>query len=316
MEQRAAAFHELFNSFDLDGNGTVGVQELHQVMQATGRQGSRGHAKVVAKFEAQLAQAVREATIGSDSPRGEAGFGGIGHVLFGVDGEPGLDPAAFAHFMADLTKDYDEPSFQDFCKSAMDAVDAAKEATVGSGKKKLAWQLFQVLDTNGDGHVDLNELEVLLDVSNKTDKKEVAKWKAVVTQKHHNAVAGTGEAADPAKVRMTLADFQHFMEEYTGGSEDKLTVIAETVQDEVSAKYDQYLREKNIDEIFDMIKNDLCRERPHDALAGIRKSVERIARVGIFSSQLARRRSMARLDATLAGSRSGTKAASPPPEAA
>jgi len=103
---------------------------------------------------------------------------------------------------------------------------------------------LNMLDTNGDGHVDLNELEVLLDVGNKTDKKEVAKWKAVVTQKHHNAVAGTGEAADPAKVRMTLADFQHFMEEYTGGSEDKLTVIAETVQDEVSAKYDQYLRRR------------------------------------------------------------------------
>ena len=305
-EQRTAAFLEMFQSFDLDGNGTVGIQELHQVMQASARVGTKEHHKVLRRFEAQVHQAAANAKASGGQPA-EA-YGGL--VTFdGVNGEPSFDPNAFASFMTDLTHDLDnEADFQAFCTGAMSAVEDAKEQTAGNNPKKMGWTLFQTLDANGDGYVDLNELTLLLDVNSLHDKKEVAKWKVVVEQKYKSQIAeGTGVAAatgDEA-VKMKLSDFQAFLEEFTGGSEARLTQIAETVQDEMSAKYDMYLRQHRVDEIFEMIRMDLCKERPDNALAGIQKSVERMKRVGFFSSTLRRKRSMAALDSTLSASRGG-----------
>ena len=291
-QDRRETLEDLFAQWDLDGNGSVGFGELMQVLQSSERKSDKNQAKWVRKIEAQINQ-------GRQANRSRRGSGGSTMALKmgGVinfpdhDGEPSLDPEAFVSFLYHIThKDTDE-EFADFVAFCRSGVEAAAEQTHGSKSKKAAWKMFQLLDVNHDGFVDLTELEVLLNAESKADKKHVAKWKAYLYNKgRDNDKVREEDINDDTKekynIKMSLHDFQSFVAEYMGDDENKVYNLLTSVEKAVQAKQLKYLTEFKVQDIMNDIMGDILKERPRDVLAGIAKSVQRLQRTGAYPKML------------------------------
>jgi Ca2+-binding EF-hand superfamily protein len=320
---RKESIAALFELFDLDGNGSVGLNELTQVMHASrkSKTKNRQHRKWVLQLEANVRQAVETNKKMGHSHDYQLKTGG--KIEFDTDGEPSLDPAAFEAYVLKVTEGISDADFLAFVETSNEAVDTAREHTAGNDGKKIIWNIFQMLDNNRDGFVDLDELEVLLEIETKSDKKAIAKWKAELTQKQHDDAANQANLSPERSVspggaledvldnttasqvlpavtmfdsagllRLALADFQHFMHDFTGGAQvEKLNAIYDNVAKALRQKHQQYLDTMKVSEIMDRIVDDLLRERPRDVVQGIKASCERMQRVGVFPRKLYRRAS-------------------------
>lgn len=313
-EARREAAQSLFSAFDLDGNGVVGLNELLQVVQSSRRVGDKQHMKRVRMLEAEIRQGVelRKRT-GVNSVNLKSG----GAINFSAtDGEPSLDPAAFTNFIVGFTAKDTQQEFDAFVSVAKQGVEDALERTAGTSFRRSVWAMFQLLDVNQDGFVDLNEMEAMLKAESKDDKKHLSKWRAIAAQRKLEAgsslapVTSTAEAealasmavtpestvvvstpttADKEKLRLTLHDFQQFMEEYTDNDEKRLEALLGRVRDTMQAEYGRYLQQYKVNDIIDAVVDDLIRERPHDVLDGIIRSCERMKRTGTYARSGLRR---------------------------
>lgn len=327
IEMRRPALQGLFSSFDLDGNGSVGVQELMQVVQATKRDGNRKRLKVIRQLEAVVSQAVmtNQKTGVSNSIALKTG----GHITFAeVNGEPQLDPEAFVNLLLHLTADVDENGFDEFVEVSRHAVDEAYQRTQGTSLRKVIWNMFQQIDVNSDGFVDMSELELLLNIETKHDKKAVSKWKNILSQKQleahkfesasrpgsaTNREAGivqdasaeaiaeieaevSGSANKEDSLRLTLADFQHFIFEFTDEKEERITNLYEAVAKHMRERHQAYLDENKVGAVMDAVLEDILRERPKDVLEGIIRSCKRMQRVGHSHRTLTRVKSVIKVE--------------------
>jgi Ca2+-binding EF-hand superfamily protein len=309
LEVRRSVALSLFSECDLDGNGVVGLQELLQVIQSSRRGGDKKHVKRIRQLEAEIRQAVEtNKKTGNAMQHMALKSGGLVSFAQG-HGEPSLDPEAFASVVVALTKDDSAEDFNGFVATARAAVDDAVELTRGSQQRRAVWSMFQLLDVNQDGFVDLAELEVLLDVETKSDKKAVSKWRAVLSQRkleYHalapitsalDALASTNVSPettasgvfsvpgdDHAPLKLTLADFQHFILEFTENDESRVEALLSRVREAMQTKYNAYLEANRVNQILDSVLEDLIRERPHDVLDGIIRSCERIKRTGTIAT--------------------------------
>lgn len=336
IDARRETVQGLFSAFDLDGNGSVGLQELLQIVssskESTSAADKRNH-KIIRLLEAE----VRQAAETNRKVGGAMSFVALrtgGNVIFAAaDGEPSLDPAAFTNFLLSITKDVSEDEFNAFIEAAKEAVTEAYDRTQGSAFRARVWSVFQLLDVNQDGFVDLDELELLLNVETKSDRKAMSRWRHVLTQRHLdatgsvssaanssppsrdvspestvNTMASTLNTASTAVARLTLSDFQQFVKEFTDGNEDRVATILENVRAAMQAEYNKYLQQNKVNDILDAVLEDLIRERPYDVLEGIIRSCQRMQRTGAYRRGLQRVQSSVIIKAPSARSGTGSPA--------
>lgn len=363
---------ELFKSFDLDGNGAVSFSELQQVLEASKQRRKDGHegAPVDAALERQRTkwlmavksqihqareQVKRRQSAASFSLKSSGSTVGnsagtikfMGNVTTG-DGDPSLDPDAFAEFIRVFAGKYNDEDFATFVSDIRAAVELAYENTFGSKKKKLIWELFQLMDVNHDALIDMKELQLLLNIETKKDKKSLAKWKAILHQretdkkrtsmrqpdtsgtsspesfnnsvnsptnvqnakerkmsrfvpneegiltiKDEDVTGHDSDEEDDSSPPMTLRDFQDFLSDFYGDDVERLEATCNHVRDIILNANRRYLSEMKVDEIMNDIIEDLLRERPHDVLEGIVRSVNRLRRIGNFPAKVYRSWSIA-----------------------
>lgn len=319
MDERSSAISELFTLFDLDGNGVVGLNELQQVIQTSDHLSDRAHKKYVAELQAYVRQG-REmnARLGFSS-QVHLRSGGTINFFGDAHGEPSLDPDAFAGFIKSLTQKDSEEEFERFCENARKAVVEARSKIAGTEMKQTAWDIFQQLDANRDGHVDYREISLLFEAENRNDKKTLSRWAAILSQRQHQqeqeGTSNRNKSPDPTAeddephLLLTLSDFQHFMEEYTEGNLERARAISNNVQTLLAEKHKAYAAKMKLGEVFDAIMADLLRERPNDVLDGIIKSAERLKRTGRFPKQLYRSGSVSHVEVRIG---SNTDNAPPP----
>lgn len=365
---RRVVADELFKAFDLDGNGAVGLAEMTQVLDACkqrrkeGKPGApvdaaleRSRAKWLSSLKSQIRQmheqVKRRQSAASFNMKSGIGSGrtnsDVGQIHFMADvaqgdGDPSLSPDAFAEFIRVFAGKYSEDDFATFVTEMRAAVEQAYENTMGSKKKKMIWELFQLMDVNHDSLVDVKELSLLLHVENKKDKKSIARFKALLKQRkidHKRAagsfvdlgatagvtLAGTARASfsagspdasgrkksvfvtgddgiltikdedvtgghdsdddDDESPPLLLRDFQKFLNDFFGDNMDRLEAALKMVRAAIQETHRRYLTEMKVDEIMNDILEDLLRERPHDVLDGIVRSVGRLRRLGHFPTK-------------------------------
>jgi Ca2+-binding EF-hand superfamily protein len=291
LDARREVAHGLFSSFDLDGNGVVGLHELMQVVQSTRRVGDKKHLKRIRVLEAEIRQAIETH---KKTGMGRLALKSGGLVTFAEgQGEPSLDPQAFVNFIVGLTRDDTQEEFENFVQLSQEAVEDAFDLTQGSSHRRDVWSVFQLLDINQDGFVDMSELEVLLDVETKSDKKAITKWRSVLSQRQlesrllapitHASEGATPEPADSNKdgeLRLALGDFHKFITEFTENDDGRVASILRNVREAMQKEYNAYLDAKRVNAVLDAVLEDLIRERPDDVLDGIIRSCERMKRTG------------------------------------
>lgn len=303
-ERRSAAIEDLFVKWDLSGNSSIRFSELLQILQASERLSNKDQLKWVRRLEAQIEQGRRfNSQQGSMSALTLASGGGA--VTFGeVTGEPLLDPKAFHQLIMNLTAKDQSSEFDDFVAFCEKAVAEAAESTQGTKSRRDVWEMFRLLDTNNDGHVDLRELEALV---GHQSKKQLVKWKHYLTNKNlsipqthcsskeaKNADASSDDEEDEVDrkaLRLTLADFQKFVHEYVEKKEESVPELLATVRKEMQKKSVEYIVQFKVHEIMNEVMEDLLKEKPLDVLAGITKSVERLRRTGRYALEAKKHRS-------------------------
>lgn len=307
-DTRREILGDLFQRWDLNGDQAVGFGELMQVLQSSEKSGSKDALKWVKKVEAQITQG-REANKRKRGSVTQLKAQSGGYINFSeADGEPSLDPEAFTGFLMAITEKMDRDEFEEFVEFCKSGVEAAQESTHGSKMKKDIWKMFQLLDLNMDGFVDLTELEVLLAVESKADKKHVAKWKAQLLNKTRDEEKIKEEDVEEDErgikyeMKLSLNDFQAFLGEYVGEDEARLTNLLTGVESAVQERVQvKYILEFKIQDIMNEIMGDLLQERPRDVLAGVSRSVARLQRTGKFPKMLPPRKSLTKDDSDAAG---------------
>lgn len=277
--RRSEAINKLFSLWDLDGNGFVGYHELMQILQSSLKLSNPTQMKAVKRFEANLIQARTQSKRGSQAhlnlPQG-------GSVAFDeVNGEPTLDPKAFTSFLLSVMSKAEKAEFDDFLEVCASAVVDAQQSTQGSQQKKELWEIFQMLDSNHDGYVDMDEIEVLLECESKADRKQIMRWKHYLQTRAYEERRnpdGEEELQEDPGLKLTLADFHKFVNDYVENRQERITQILEAMRKQVQEKQVAYIVQFKVHEVINDIMDDLLRERPQDVLEGIKKSVERLQR--------------------------------------
>lgn len=325
--RRRNAIQSIFNAWDLDGNGEVGFGELTQILHSAQMMSNKEAMKWVRKMEAQIQQA-RNTNQVHGSQRSLQLHGG-GYVNFSeVDGEPSLDPEAFESFIFSMTSKDTQEEFDRFIVTADLVVRDAAEATHGSKLKRDVWEMFQLLDINSDGFVDMKELEMLLVVEHRDDRKLLTKWKHQLRNKCSSGRLITGrspesepiqpaadasapqpaaprstrasivavdgpeppEAAVEQDMKLSLRDFQLFLKEYVEGKEERVPAILAAVRKAVQEKHIEYILKFRVHDIINEVMDDLLRERPVDVLEGIKRSVCRLQRTNKYPKPIVSKR--------------------------
>lgn len=295
QERRADVMRDLFYKWDLDGNGSIGLGELLQVIQAGDRLESKDQMKALKKLEVQIQQAKRTNQSTGSMNALKLNSGGV--VNFSdQSGEPSLDPAAFNGLINNLTKRDSAEEFDAFTAFCLNAVEEAEKSTHGSQIKKAIWEIFCTLDRNRDGFVDLDEIEPLLKIETKADRKNVIRWKHFLVNKELRAEEDFAQAAekdeDEYALKVSLHDFHQFLHKMCDNDEKKIYELLALVKKDAQHKQIQYICDMKIHEIMNEIMEDLLREEPNDVLAGITRSVERLGRTGKFPKMLKKKRSI------------------------
>lgn len=292
QQRRNEILSDLFYKWDLDGNGSVSLGEFLQVIQAGERLDSKPQQKALKKLEAQLHQARRTNQSTGSMNALKLPTGGI--VNFSdLNGEPSLDPEAFVGLFSNLVNKDSPESFDELHAFCLNAIEEASKSTHGSKIKKAIWEIFCTLDRNRDGFVDLDEIEPLLRVETKADRKKVIRWKHYLVNKELREVEDFARQAesdeDEYSLQVSLHDFHEFIHKMCENDENKIYELVSLVKKEVQQKQVSYICDMKIHEIMNEIMEDLLKEEPDDVLAGIQRSVERLKRTGNFPKVLKKR---------------------------
>lgn len=299
-ERRSAAIEQLFVKWDFGGNCCIRFSELLQIFQASQRLSNKDQQKWVKRLEFQIDQGRKFNTQVGSTASLSVLSGGI--VTFGdATGEPSLDPRAFHQMVMHLTEKDQPAEFDEFVAFCEQAVVEAAESTQGSKLQREIWEMFRLLDTNSDGFVDLVELEALIGHQN---KKQLIKWKHYLNNKVNEvpqthsfervADAGGDSGSDDdderKALRLSLADFQKFIQEYVEKNEDRVGELLACVRKDLQKKSVDYIVNYKVHEIMNEVMEDLLKEKPVDVLSGIVKSVERLRRTKKYVSEKKLRR--------------------------
>jgi len=269
--------------------------------------------KWLKKFEARLRQTESDERVpelrrtlsaaAPDSRRSpiQTSLPGGGILSFeGQQGDPSLDPEGFANFLLGLLSGNSAEEFDHFLAVVAHAVEDAASKTQGS--KREIWEMFQLLDLNHDGFVDLEELELLWAAESKRDKKHMLKWKHKVSYAAVQQMIAQGKISEelarqqlaqiqsamdseldqkPATIlyKMSLAEFHYFVTDMSDGNTERLKELVGSLRSHVSEKQVRYLQNNRVHEIINDIIEDLLRERPKDVLKCILNSVARLQRL-------------------------------------
>lgn len=294
QSHRNKSITDLFYRWDYSGEGLISLSHLLQILQASERISNKEQKKWVKQFEIEVNNARRSLrSSGENSGRGSS-FSLLsgGTINFAeVSGEPSLDPATFRLLVMNLTNKDSAVEFDAFMTFAHKAVEEATNSSQGSKLKREIFDMFRMLDVNHDGHVDMDEIEVLLKTDTKADKKHVTKWKYYLNNKEFADPSKQADMDSPTKssTMLTLADFQKFVHTYIDQKEERIPQLVSSVKKAVQERQVQYIIEYKVHDIVNDIMEDLLKEQPCDVLAGITKSVERLRRTDKYPRTLRKR---------------------------
>lgn len=285
MDAKTAKIEALFDLFDLDGNGNVSFLELIQIVESAKGHMTESSQRWLAKLEAQVKAARETHHRCRGSMKNMRFLGGI--INFEQDGEPTMDPSAFEHFIRQVTDNESDAEFDLFVTLCQKARTDAFEITHGTKLKKIIWDIFQLLDRNRSGTIDLSELEELIEAEQRNDKKVLLKWRHQLAQRNRS-----GDIDSPTS--MTLPMFQLCMSEFTDNNIERAEAVKSVVAARFEAKVARYLEDMKVASIMEEILVDLKRERPADVLEGIHRTVNRLQRKGLFPRRAYRSASFSR----------------------
>eukprot|EP00759_Apiculatamorpha_spiralis_P057453 PhF_6_TR8660/c0_g1_i1/m.13538 len=200
---RQQSFDSLFKKWDLDGNGVVDMHEMRQVLHALNKGQNKSERKVILKFLAKLRYKYTEPNVAP------------------------LSPEEFKTLLNGLTADISDDDFQNFVRSLEKYIAEASTLSVDSRMSKKVFELFSLLDGNGNGLLEFEELMIVVSTETKGLRKNVLRWKSKLMQDQGTTV----------RAQMTLAQFQSFMREHFKDFVDKEEEFIAKVEEVIAAAH-------------------------------------------------------------------------------
>eukprot|EP01006_Ploeotia_vitrea_P014694 TRINITY_DN4004_c0_g1_i1.p1 TRINITY_DN4004_c0_g1~~TRINITY_DN4004_c0_g1_i1.p1 ORF type:complete len:615 (-),score=115.62 TRINITY_DN4004_c0_g1_i1:142-1986(-) len=207
---RRATWNRLFPLWDIDGSGSIDMFELQQVLLRFEDIQGASEKKLLTRMQNEL----------KDSGKANQ-----------------LELDDFCDLMVQLTLSMDGDEHASFAASVEQELNDIADVTYGSDRKRAMWHLFHAWDLNGNGYLDLDELQaVLADIDwykeVKAERHRIT-WKHKIQDMWVAEISGGPADDDDYELQFSLADFHAFLQNCLNDYDDEKFFLA---IDEMHAK--------------------------------------------------------------------------------